>query len=516
MNKKYVILGFAMLVTGGAALGWTLNESKKDRQNAAYYRSKYGSEPDEYLKQYNEWLQLPSEQRANLPWWLDKYGKTKTEAQLQQEQKERLKADLEQLASGKKEVPPFADILYGKNWQNELSEYKKQKQLKEYIFTGSIAFACTGGAIFIVSLLLWLWQRLIKASAALKKSLTVFSKSKRSNKNKQPIQANLKTKEKILPQAQTAVKAGAEHKKLAAENLKIKDKTKVKGIEKSNSLDTAITTEPRRKQQGLQNQGRKQSKVFINAGWTSFKSNSAGQAKLQSIGSTTIGHGTKNSDKIAVDTSVLVSDEKTVEPVEFLEDTTENVNANLKFDDSLKLQAEKLEKQMAEFRHTSQEVQKNAVEQSIPLNNTLTELSQQMSAIREYAASQQARLTKLQDGYDWNITRTFCLRVIRCIDNLENRISQMTEQNMEANDLKEIKDELLFALESSGVEQFEPEINSDYRGQEKFAEAVKEKETSDDSKKAGKVAKVIRPGYQYFIDDENIKIVRPAQIKLYG
>jgi hypothetical protein len=184
MNKKYIILGLALLVTGGAALGWTFNESKKEQQKAAYYRSKYGSEPDEYLKQYNEWLQLPSEQQANLPWWLDKYGKTKTEAQLQQEQQERLKADLEQLAAGKKEVPPFADILYGRNWQSELSEYRKQKQLKEYVFTGSISCACMGGAIFIWSLLLWIRNTLIKASAALRKSFPALSKSKRSKAGK--------------------------------------------------------------------------------------------------------------------------------------------------------------------------------------------------------------------------------------------------------------------------------------------------------------------------------------------
>ena len=512
MSKKYIILGLAMLITGAAALGWTFNERKKEQQRAAYYRSKYGSEPDEYLKQYNEWLQLPSEQQANLPWWLDKYGKTKTEAQLQQEQQERLKADLEQLAAGKKEVPPFADILYGRNWQNELIKYKKQKQLKEYMFTGSISCACTGGAIFIWSLLLWIRHTLIKASAALKKSFPVFSKSKRSNKNKKPAKANPKSQEKILPQA----KAEAEDKKSAGTKKKVKvepqAKKKVRG--KGDTVGERTSTGWQKKPQGPQE--RKHPKLFMNSGWKNRKTNSAGQSKPQLAHSTKIGHGLKNPDKNAEDTAVLVSDEKTVGPVKSSEATAENGNANIKFKNSLKVQTENMEKQMAEFKKMAQGVKKTSLEHSEPLNNTLSDLSQQMSAIREYAASQQTRLTKLQDGYDWNITRTFCLRVIRCIDNLENRISQMTEQNMEVNDLEEIKDELLFALESSGVEQFEPKINSDYRGQEKSAEAVKEKEACEDSKRTGKVAKIIRPGYQYFIDEENIKIVRPAQIKLYG
>ncbi|MBN2593121.1 MAG: nucleotide exchange factor GrpE, partial [Sedimentisphaerales bacterium] len=155
-------------------------------------------------------------------------------------------------------------------------------------------------------------------------------------------------------------------------------------------------------------------------------------------------------------------------------------------------------------------------EQSKPLDSAINELTQQVSAIREYAACQQNRLEKLQDGYDWNIIRTFCLRVIRCIDNLESRISRLDEDDARAIHLEEIRDELIFALESSGIEQFRPEIDSEYRGQEKFAEAVKDKQESDNPEHAGNIATVIRPGYQYFINEDNIKVVRPAQVKLYA
>ena len=155
-------------------------------------------------------------------------------------------------------------------------------------------------------------------------------------------------------------------------------------------------------------------------------------------------------------------------------------------------------------------------EHSKPINSAINELTQQVSAIREYAACQQDRLEKLQDGYDWNIVKTFCLRVIRCIDNLESRIIRLGEEDDKAIHLDEIRDELIFALESSGIEQFEPEINTEYRGQEKYAEAVKEKQESDDPKQTGNIAQVIRPGYQYFINEGNIKVVRPAQVKLFA
>ena len=158
----------------------------------------------------------------------------------------------------------------------------------------------------------------------------------------------------------------------------------------------------------------------------------------------------------------------------------------------------------------------NVTEKQLPIDNTLEELTEQVSAIREYTAFQQNRLEKLQDGYDWNIIRTFCLRIIRCIDNLDIRISKLSELDFEATHLKEVRDELIFALESSGVEQFEPEINSDYRGQEKYAEVIKSKQRCNDLELAGKIANVVRPGYHYLINDETVKVIRPAQVRLFA
>jgi molecular chaperone GrpE (heat shock protein) len=185
--------------------------------------------------------------------------------------------------------------------------------------------------------------------------------------------------------------------------------------------------------------------------------------------------------------------------------------------DPLKNQADGLQKQIAEFREMAQGTGPAKPDPGAPVGDTLKELAQQVSAIREYAASQQNRVEKLQDGYDWSIIRTFCLRVIRCIDNLENRIGRLSETDEGGTmHLEEVKDELLFALESSGIEQFRPELHSDYRGQEKLAEAVKERQSTKKTDRIGKIAKVVRPGYRYIIDEETCKIVRTAQVKLFG
>ena len=178
--------------------------------------------------------------------------------------------------------------------------------------------------------------------------------------------------------------------------------------------------------------------------------------------------------------------------------------------------AEDLQRQIAAFKTATENVQQATVEKAAPLNNTIKELTDQVSAIREYAASQQDQMRKLQDGYDWGIIRTFCLRVIRCIDNIEGRVLELTTAGESSDLLGEIHDELLFALESSGVEQFEPEFGSEYRGQEKYAEAIKEKDTSGRPDQTGTIAKVLRPGYRYVMDEENFKIVRTRQVMLFG
>jgi len=567
MFKKYVKLGLLILVTGSAVLGWVLIENNKDRQRAVYYKSKYGSDPEEYLKQYNEWLQLPPEQRANLPWWLDKYGKSKTDDQLRKEQQERLNADLDKLATGKKEANPFADILYGEDWRIKLREYKQKRRIRGYIFTGSIVCAFTGGAILTYCLVFLVYQIFIKASPNFKKPV-VGSRGQGPNKDKQTTQvftrekmipkdeakakvmadieakarvegerkskptekksarakvdtglkvrtgkkaeadaekvdkpkekarAKFQTKEKVGPNFEAkakvkekrAIKAETEKAAKAENKSGEKDKTEKIGVF---ARDGKTLDQQEERRRGLRVKDKKQTKALVGkSGWKTYE---------------------KNSDK---QTAVLIPpDEKSIELVESLEKAAENVNEN---EDSIKEKTENLEKQMEEFRQMAEGVQQTNIENSKPINNTLSELAEQVSAIREYASSQQDRLSKLQDGYDWNITKTFCMRVIRCIDNLEKRISQLSEKDMEVADLEEVRDEMLFALESSGVEQYEPELESDYHGQEKFAEAVKGKESCHGKKKAGKIAKIIRPGYQFFIDDENVKIVRPAQVKLYG
>lgn len=183
---------------------------------------------------------------------------------------------------------------------------------------------------------------------------------------------------------------------------------------------------------------------------------------------------------------------------------------------SIKVQGESLGKHLAEFREVTETVKAAALNENKSSDTELGELAQQISAIRDYTSCQQDRIEKLQDGYDWTIIRTFCLKIIRCIDNLENRIRMMSENGLATEMLEDIRDELLFSLESSSVEQFDLEVNSEYRGNEKLAEVVKDKSPCEDESMKGKIASLIRPGYQYVIDEESTKVVRIARVKLFG
>ncbi len=628
MLKKYVKLGLLLLVIGSALIGWVLVENNKDQQRAAFYKTKYGSDPDEYLKQYNEWLQLPPEQRANLPWWLDKYGKTKTESQLQKEQQERLSADLEKLATEKKEANPFADILYGDHWREKLDEYKKQKRMRGYIFTGSIVCALTGGAIVICCLVLCLYQIIIKPSSNLKKTDPATSgdhsptrdikMSRVGEKVKISPNDGDKAKTKVSPETivESEGKAKVTTGKSGRPKIEVRAKTEDKTKEKADEVKVAKTNETKRKAKGkaktkekvkakaekkpkvkekitekaakAESESKEEDKTENKAEVSAEEKIIAKNEKAAKAESESKEEKTENKTEVSAEEEKIVAktekvakteseskeedktenkaeaeeekpvdqhkekrelrgketeqtealgksgwktyeknsgrrtvvlnppDEDSTELVESLERAAENINLSDKTEDSLKEKTENLEKQMEEFRQMARGVRQKTIENSEPINNTLSELAQQVSAIREYASSQQDRLSKLQDGYDWNITKTFCLRVIRCIDNLEKRISQLLKKDMDVVDLEEIRDEMLFALESSGVEQYEPELNSDYHGQEKLAEAVKGKKNCNNKNQKGKIAKIIRPGYQFFIDEENVKVVRPAQVMLYG
>ncbi|MBN2313527.1 MAG: nucleotide exchange factor GrpE [Sedimentisphaerales bacterium] len=424
MRMKSMIFGLVLLLAGGVTLGWILTEIRSEQWERTRYQSEYSRETADYMKQYDEWLLLPADERTAFPQLLDKNGNNQSIDQLKREQHKRLLADLDTLASDRTNVHPFADVLYGESWPVEVEAYKKLKARNENILTGSIVCTSMGGVIYVWWLLFAIAQATVNGLRSLKQRMETS---------------------KVKPQEE---------------------------IEQEAEVDGPEDMPPEEQILPQSKQDQKHPKVLLNSNWGNWKPVKH-ESEIESEASQ-IKRISGEVERIAS----LLSDEKAT-----------RVDA---------VKAKPLDDE----------------EESKPIDNTLKQLSEEVSAIREYTSYQQDRLEKLQDGYDWNIIRTFCLRVIRCIDNLDNRINQLNSKT-KVTYLTEVRDELIFALESSGVEQFEPEINSEYRGQEKIAEAVKDREPNEEPEQRGKIASVIRPGYQYFISEENIKIVRPAQVRLF-
>lgn len=494
MLKKSAIIGFIILIVGAVLIGRILYERKKEQHNTTLYKLKYSSESDEYLRKYHEWLKLPPQDRGLFSLELNKDDKDKSKAPIILEQQERLKADMDKLAAGEINPSSFADALYGENWRNDLNKYKKRKELTEIILTGSIVCASSGGIIFAWCLLLWTARFIIKCLLRLTDLIEgIFKRLKKIGNNQK---LNFFTDESAQEHEQ----------KTDIQATFFETCPEPVNVSCEKNFETYIKN---RKQLNIS----EQPLTLNNQTCENFSESAEGIAVLLSDKKSTKSQEPSiYKPEASFDSANLLKLCQSNEKIT-LHDSHKD---SAKHQESLKTQTENLEKQIAEFKKMAQNVQKTTLEHSKPLNSILKELTQQVSAIRQYASYQQDRIEKLQEGYDWNIIRTFCLRVIHCLDNLEVRINQLHKNSIETEHLNEVKDELLFALESSGIERFEPEVNSDYRGLEKFAEAIKEKKSCDDPNQTGKIAEVIRPGYQYFIDEDNIKVVRTAQVKLYG
>lgn len=471
MLKKFAIFGIVLLVIGSAVLGWTEIDRRNERRRAASRKMKYGSEPDEYLKRFDEWLKLPPQERTAMPLQVNGYGQAKTEEQIRTEQQERLDADLDRLAAGELDAHPFPDVLYGENWEDQVRKHKERQERNEFVLTGSVVCTSIGGTTFGCCLILWAARLLIAGVSRLRGS-----------------EADVDDDEGLSETIDADIKDASRAsfvRTARADSWKPCDTADSQRPDEETDSETSETTQSRK--------SRKKIPVLISA--KKPMTYEKPSPRSQNRGVSEMIHG----DGQGADQTVLTQRQEDAATLEA----------------SLKAHAKELEKQMNEFRRMHKSRQ-NGAEQSKPLNGALEDLTEQVSAIREYASHQQQRVEKLQDGYDWSIIRTFCLRVIRCIDNIETRIERLSDKEGDTGHLEEVRDELIFALESSGVEQFRPEVNSVYRGQEKSTEAVKEKEHCENAENAGTIAQVVRPGYQYFIDEDNFKVVRAAQVKLFG
>jgi len=411
---------------------------------------------------------------------------------------------LNKLLSREIDIHSLTEVVPDEDWKKQINKYQSRRRIRELSCSAALVCIGSGGAIFASQLLYWTARVLIAMLSRLAKLpssiLKRFHRKKYdtytekddtfirsgASRDKGPLQADNRRQDceslfgKYSQAAANAVRQSFDRKY---------------AVWRDAALKSTATGEKKSLLKHTYQDDNSIAVLYCDENNAELHANSQPSAE------------TTDSDELPLDHLARKIDKNVMSDY--------RINTK-KIEDSIKTQTDNLEKQFEEFRSMTQSVKQAAIQHSEPINNAIEELANQVAAIREYASNQQTRMEKLQDGYDWNIVRTFCLRVIRCIDNLENRIDQLVAEGVETKDLEEARDDLIFALESSGVEQFEPEINSDYRQHQKFVEAVKDREPANQPNEKDKIAKVLRRGYRYVIDDENVKVVRTARVKLFG
>jgi len=432
MSKTWTMWAVVFVAAGMSGLGlvaWNLYQEDKALQP---YRNQFNQNDDEYLRLYEEWNRLTPEQKADNPWGQGHYGGSKTNEQLRSEQPARLKSDLVDLATGAKEPHVLADFLYGNNWQDEVDQYRRKKEIRDAVSFASIVTLLAGTLILLANTAKW---------------LTGFLR-------KDPADSPASVASGFLPSESPSGKPAPE--------------TPV------NRFAAAAETAAGRNKAVSHHRCSDGPGMFDSSKWRPTDAVPVQEPVSWKIDRATPRQNAAQLDPItAVVAGVPVSEFPDSLPIENLMSTA-------------------------------------------PVASNLAELTQQVSAIREFAAQQQDRVRQLQEGYDWNIIKRFCLRIIHCIDNLENRIQQAAGQEQNADLLRDVRDELVFALESSGVEQFQVQPDCEYKGLEKRVEAVKERTPAPNPRLRGKIAEVVRPGYEYVLNDQEARVVRCAQVKLYS
>ncbi len=492
--KKSALLGLVVLLAGIGLLGWLLwQKQARVAQILPWYEGLFRTSAP---TKTGQWPQMPHTDQEKFDQILEEL-QALSEQDRVKEQEKRLQADLEMLASYPPDDPLLAQVLYGKGWETEVSSVRAQKGLRELLLATSLALTGIGGAVCLMCFLLRLTRLIIRRSCSVFRHDTEVNDSCVSDSD-----APVRTVPSCIQAAD--IEPPGCRPKLAARPDQAQDTAgipnKLPGTGTLRDRDDHDCPTYKRDQP-----------VFNEYCLNDL---SASDIRLRNLFSDQplsqpVAGGSGWQDQASELPSVP---ENAAQP-----DASEpSSDPGTTLTASLQSEAETPEEQIHALPEMVQDVQAPVEAQPEPMNRALLEMSSQISAIRDYAASQQDRVEKLQNGYDWNIIRQFGLRIIRCIDNLEQRIDAQAQESPGGQQLTEIRDELLFALESSGIEQFMPELHSPYRGQERTAEAVKEKEPCADSASVGKIANIIKPGYQYVIDEENVKVVRTARVKLYG
>ena len=368
MLQKCAILGLVLLLAGGAAFGWLYSETQNERRQAESLASANSEGTQEYLEKYGRWYQLSPEQQNQLVLELDNERKSKSADQLGREQQARLKADLDKLAAGQMNPGDIADFLYGRGWESQVEQYRQHREQVETAQTISVVCLSIGGVLFGGCTILWLLRLVVRAIRALK------NRSSEPEMVTEPAAAELTDIELDDPEPPKESEAPASEEQ-PKQRRRLLTLPETSGESQSGAAGESGAPVP-------------QPLTSID---DLFHVAPSGTCPREAASSATRPGSPSSAVPVAGEESgvaLLFADEDSHErawspQAQWSLQSAPNGQRVSTVKDSLKEQTDDLQKQIAEFKQMAQSVQQVTREQSNPLGNTLKELTQQVSAIRE-------------------------------------------------------------------------------------------------------------------------------------
>lgn len=155
------------------------------------------------------------------------------------------------------------------------------------------------------------------------------------------------------------------------------------------------------------------------------------------------------------------------------------------------------------------------------LKNEMIETKEEISSLEVRYESmiaevqkKNSRIQRLEEGYDYQILKNFSRQVIR-----EIRSQRMMQKRANCDEKKKIYQEMIDFLEEllerNSIVKIKLEVGETYAGNEKLAECDAVKVYTEDISLKGRIATILREGYQYEFNEDSNRVIEPAKVRLF-
>ncbi len=143
------------------------------------------------------------------------------------------------------------------------------------------------------------------------------------------------------------------------------------------------------------------------------------------------------------------------------------------------------------------------------VSNKIGTMKEEVKAVKELTQEKDKKIRRYEEGYDQKNIKQFMDELFKTIDYIKKeRVSN------DSDSLEEIEEDLLLLLEKNGILLIEMQVGDSYEGQLKFVKVIGTEETDDESKNTI-IKEVNKNGYFVQIDENNTRVLRPAEVVVY-